>query len=202
MKAQKTKKKISLFTWILVGFIAGIVLGIVAPEFGQQLKFLGTILTNLLNMVVVPLVMCLLITAAADVGDIKKLGKRAGRTFLIFMVTTALAIVVGLVLAHAFNVGKGITIDLNGLTADSSKQMNILDTIIGIIPTNISGGLMAKGHPLGATGVAQICELVWQIRGEAGLRQVENAKIGLAHCRGGTVVGTEGGACTVQIVKR
>lgn len=72
----------------------------------------------------------------------------------------------------------------------------------GIIPTNISGGLMAKGHPLGATGVAQICELVWQIRGEAGLRQVENAKIGLAHCRGGTVVGTEGGACTVQIVKR
>jgi acetyl-CoA acetyltransferase len=72
----------------------------------------------------------------------------------------------------------------------------------GIIPTNPSGGLLAKGHPLGATGIAQVCEIVWQLRGEAGLRQVEGAKVGLAHCRGGTVVGTEGGACTIQILVR
>lgn len=79
------KKKIGLFTWILIGFILGIALGIISPEFGKKLKFLGTILTNLLNMVVVPLVICLLITAAADVGSMKKLGKRAGRTFAIFI---------------------------------------------------------------------------------------------------------------------
>lgn len=65
-------KKMGLFTWILIGFIAGILLGVAAPEFGQKLQFLGTILTNLLNMVVVPLVMSLLITAAADVGNMKK----------------------------------------------------------------------------------------------------------------------------------
>ena len=134
---MKQLKKIGLFTWILIGFIAGILLGVVAPEFGKQLQFLGTILTNLLNMVVVPLVMSLLITAAADVGDMKKLGKRAGTTFVIFMVTTAIAIFIGLVMANVLAVGKGVTIDLEGLTADSSKQMNLLDTLLGIIPTNI-----------------------------------------------------------------
>ncbi|MBR5382614.1 MAG: dicarboxylate/amino acid:cation symporter [Clostridia bacterium] len=133
----KRLKKIGLFTWILIGFIAGIAMGIIAPEAGKQVKFLGTILTNLLNMVVVPLVMSLLITAAADVGDMKKLGKRAGRTFIIFMVTTAIAILIGLVMANLLAVGKGITINLEGLTADSSKKMNILDTLLGIIPTNI-----------------------------------------------------------------
>lgn len=134
---MKRLKKVGLFTWILIGFIAGIGLGIIAPEAGKELKFLGTILTNLLNMVVVPLVMSLLITAAADVGDMKKLGKRAGRTFLIFMVTTAIAILIGLVVANVLAVGKGVTISTEGLTADSSKQMNILDTLLGIIPTNI-----------------------------------------------------------------
>lgn len=134
---MKKGKKPGLFTWILIGFVLGILLGIVAPEFGKKLQFLGTILTNLLNMVVVPLVMSLLITAAADVGNMKKLGKRAGRTFVVFMFTTAIAIVIGLVLANLFAVGKGVTIDLAGLEANSADSMNVLDTIIGVIPTNI-----------------------------------------------------------------
>ena len=134
---MKKGKKMGLFTWILIGFISGILMGIVAPEQGKDLKFLGTILTNLLNMVVVPLVMSLLITAAADVGNMKKLGKRAGTTFAIFMVTTAIAIVIGLIVANLFAVGKGIVIDLGGLAAGENKSMNILDTIIGIIPKNI-----------------------------------------------------------------
>ena len=134
---MKKGKKLGLFTWILIGFVAGILMGIIAPEQGQKLQFLGTILTNLLNMVVVPLVISLLITAAADVGNMKKLGKRAGRTFVIFMITTAVAIVIGLVVANLFAVGKGITIDLGGLEAGENKDMNILNTIIGIIPTNI-----------------------------------------------------------------
>lgn len=133
----KGLKKVGLFTWILIGFVAGIILGIVAPAFGKQLKFLGTILTNLLNMVVVPLVMSLLITAAADVGDMKKLGKRAGRTFIIFMITTAVAILIGLVMANVLAVGKGVTISLEGLKADPSKEMNMLDTLLGIIPKNV-----------------------------------------------------------------
>lgn len=56
--------------------------------------------------------------------------------------------------------------------------------ITGKLPVNTDGGLMGRGHPLGATGLAQIIEIYRQLRGEAGPRQVEDAKVGLAHCRG------------------
>jgi len=54
----------------------------------------------------------------------------------------------------------------------------------GRIPVNVSGGLLSKGHPIGATGVANIVEIVEHLRGEAGARQVAGAKIGLAHVLG------------------
>ncbi|HEC09615.1 MAG TPA: thiolase family protein [Acidimicrobiales bacterium] len=75
-------------------------------------------------------------------------------------------------------------------------------SIGGRLPVNPSGGLIGKGHPLGGTGVAQVVELVRQLRGESGERQIEGARVGLAHCRGGKAVGIEGAACTVQILIR
>jgi acetyl-CoA acetyltransferase len=54
----------------------------------------------------------------------------------------------------------------------------------GKLPVNTDGGLMSRGHPLGATAAAQICEIVMQLRGEAGPRQVEGARAGLTHARG------------------
>jgi acetyl-CoA C-acetyltransferase len=63
-------------------------------------------------------------------------------------------------------------------------------------PVNTSGGLKAKGHPVGATGVAQICDLVLQIRGEAGERQLARNSIGLAENLGGS-----GGTCVVTILR-
>ena len=73
---------------------------------------------------------------------------------------------------------------------------NEVTTLNGEIPVNPSGGLKAKGHPLGATGVAQIAEIVMQIRGEADKRQIKNAKIGLAHNVGGA-----GATCLVHILE-
>jgi len=58
-------------------------------------------------------------------------------------------------------------------------------SLTGKLPINTSGGLKAKGHPVGATGVAQICELVWQLRGEAGERQVKGARTGFSCNFGG-----------------
>lgn len=68
----------------------------------------------------------------------------------------------------------------------------------GKIPVNPSGGLLAKGHPVGATGVAQITEIFWQLRGEAGKRQVEGAKVGLTENGGGMIRG-EAAALSVHI---
>jgi acetyl-CoA acetyltransferase len=66
----------------------------------------------------------------------------------------------------------------------------------GDIPVNVSGGLLSKGHPLGATGVANLFEVTTHLRGEAGDRQVPNAKVGLTH-----VIGL-GSACAVHILER
>jgi len=66
----------------------------------------------------------------------------------------------------------------------------------GRIPVNVSGGLLSKGHPLGATGIANIYEVTTHLRGEAGGRQVEGARIGLTH-----VVGA-GSACAIHILEK
>jgi acetyl-CoA C-acetyltransferase len=73
---------------------------------------------------------------------------------------------------------------------------NKITTLDGVIPVNTSGGLKAKGHPIGATGISQIAEIVMQLRGEADKRQVKDAKIGLAHN-----VGAAGATCVVNILE-
>lgn len=73
---------------------------------------------------------------------------------------------------------------------------NKITTLDGSLPVNTSGGLKAKGHPVGATGVAQFVEVILQLRGDAEKRQVKDARIGLAHNVGGS-----GASCTVNILE-
>lgn len=70
----------------------------------------------------------------------------------------------------------------------------------GRLPVNLSGGLVSKGHPVGATGLSMIHELTLQLRGEAGERQAERARIGLAE-NGGGVIGFEEAACSVVVLE-
>ncbi len=70
-------------------------------------------------------------------------------------------------------------------------------SLSGRLPVNTDGGLLADGHPVGATGIAQICEIVRQLRGEAGERQVSRPEIGLTHNVGGV-----GGTAVVHIMRR
>jgi benzoylsuccinyl-CoA thiolase BbsB subunit len=72
----------------------------------------------------------------------------------------------------------------------------------GKIPINPSGGLLALGHPLSASGVRNIAEIVLHLRRQAGERQTPNAKVGLAHMLGGSVAGLEAGACGIHILAR
>jgi acetyl-CoA acetyltransferase len=69
----------------------------------------------------------------------------------------------------------------------------------GKVVVNPSGGLLSKGHPVGASGVAQVVEMFWQLTGRAGTRQVQKAKIGLSHVTGGGISGLDHGACTIHI---
>ncbi len=85
-----------------------------------------------------------------------------------------------------FEKGKGGPAALEGAT-----------TFGGVIPVNVSGGLKSKGHPVGATGLAQVVEVVTQLRGDAGERQVKGAEVGLTHNLGGS-----GATCTVHLFRR
>jgi acetyl-CoA acyltransferase len=68
-------------------------------------------------------------------------------------------------------------------------------------PVNPSGGLLSKGHPIGATGIGQIVEVVWQLRGQAGDRQVDGARVGLTE-NGGGFLGTDPAAMSVHVFAR
>ena len=70
----------------------------------------------------------------------------------------------------------------------------------GRVPVNPSGGLLAKGHPLGATGVAQMVEILWQLQDRAGARQVAEARIGLTQCTGGGIAGVDHAASSVHLL--
>ncbi|MEJ8857959.1 thiolase family protein [Variovorax robiniae] len=85
--------------------------------------------------------------------------------------------------------GEAVSLLHSGATALGGRQ-----------PVNPSGGLLAKGHPLGATGVAQMVELTWQLQGRAGARQVEGAKVGLAQCTGGGIAGVDHAASSVHLL--
>jgi acetyl-CoA acetyltransferase len=71
----------------------------------------------------------------------------------------------------------------------------------GRLPVNPSGGLIARGHPIGATGAAQVVELVWQLRGGCGARQVPSARVALAHNNGGWV-GSDVGSVCIHVLTR
>lgn len=102
-------------------------------------------------------------------------------------------------LHDCFAPNEAICYEALGLCPEGGTEKFVLDgdnTYGGKVVTNPSGGLLSKGHPLGATGLAQITELTWHLRGQAGERQVENARVAVQHNVG------LGGACVVSVLKR
>jgi len=102
-------------------------------------------------------------------------------------------------LHDCFTANELLTYEALGLCREGEAEKFIWDgdnTYGGKFVTNPSGGLLSKGHPLGATGLAQCAELVWQLRGAAGKRQVEGARVALQHNLG------LGGACVVTLYQR
>jgi len=99
-------------SWILKSIIVAIVLGALVggllPEFGVKFSLLGQMFLNGLMMIVVPLVMCSMISGITGLGDIRKLGAIGSRTILYYMITTGLSVFVGLILVNLIQPGKGI----------------------------------------------------------------------------------------------
>jgi len=146
--------KLQLYTKILIGLVLGIIVGIVAnqlkitPFFSTYIKPFGTAFIRLISMVVVPLVFASLFVGTASLNDIRKLGRIGGKTIAYYLCTTAIAIIIGLVLANIFKPGSGLTKAtqeqlLANYSAEAQtkidtalKKPGIAETLIDIIPTN------------------------------------------------------------------
>jgi len=106
-------------------------------------------------------------------------------------------------LHDAFTIAELIYYEALGLCerGDASALLDSGATALGgRVPVNPSGGLLAKGHPLGATGVAQMVEVAWHLQGRAGGRQVQGARVGLTQCTGGGIAGVDHASSAVHVL--
>ena len=136
---MKNRKKLGLAAWIFIAMVAGILVGLCflgKPELTTQyIKPIGTIFINLLKFIVVPIVLLSLICGMISMKDIKKVGSIGWKTIVYYMITTLIAIVIGLAVANIFK-GAFPLLDTTGAeyTANSS---NFMDTIVNIFPSNL-----------------------------------------------------------------
>jgi Na+/H+-dicarboxylate symporter len=135
----------SLLWKISIGFVAGIVFGFVAgPALpasevlsGYVMPFLnavGSIFLTLLKMLIVPLVFCSIVVGAASVGDPKKLGRIGIKTLVLYLLTTAVAVVIGLALGNLMQPGVGMNIA--GAAGEARPSKPLLDVLLAIFPAN------------------------------------------------------------------
>lgn len=158
--------KIELYTKILIGLVLGVIVGIIANKLGFAnfisiyIKPFGTAFIRLISMIVVPLVFASLFVGTASLNDIRKLGRIGGKTIIYYLCTTAIAIMIGLVLANIFRPGSGLTKETQQqLLANYSeeaaskidtalKKPGLAETLIDIIPRNpmesLTGGDMLQ----------------------------------------------------------
>lgn len=140
---MKFAKKLSLPVWIFIGMFAGILVGLCFlknPAFTTDyLKPIGTIYINLLKFLVVPVVLFSIMDGVISLKDLRRVGSVGIKTFVYYMVTTAVAVTIGLILVSCF---KGAfpalpSAELSELSYEAKETPKIMDVIVGIFPDNL-----------------------------------------------------------------
>lgn len=138
-------KKMKLTTKIFIGLILGIIVGLFMqgnPDIAKTfISPIGTLFLNLIKMIIVPLVFSSLIVGAASIGDPKSLGRIGGKTIVYYLVTTAIAVIIGLILGTVMNPGAGLQIP-NTAAATATEVPSIINTLLNIIPSNPLKGIV------------------------------------------------------------
>ena len=141
-------KNISLSNWILIGMILGLVTGIILNFFVPDSFFKNIILVDnifylggslfikLMRMLVVPLVFCSIVVGAASISDIRKIGTIGGRTILIYLITTALAVSIALIIGILIQPGAGLNMSAVADASNVTLNQTMTDTILNMVPEN------------------------------------------------------------------
>ena len=141
-------KKISLSNWILIGMILGLATGIILNFFVPDSFFKniilidnifylgGSLFINLMRMLVVPLVFCSIVVGAASISDIRKIGTIGGRTIGIYLITTALAVTIALLIGILVKPGAGLNMVAAAQSSNVTLNQTMTDTILNMVPDN------------------------------------------------------------------
>jgi Na+/H+-dicarboxylate symporter len=144
--------------WLLPGILAGMLLGgLCGWVFGEKMlavKWLGDLFLNALKMIVVPLIICSIITGVASLGDVRKLGRLGARTVVYYLLTTFISVFIGLVLVNVIKPGAGLKLASESLGREV-RDYSIIDVVMGMIPENIFSA-MAEPNVLGLIVISLI----------------------------------------------
>lgn len=139
---MKAKKKLSLAVQIFIGLGLGIIAGLIFMAAGKAdwavsyVKPFGTIFLNLVKFIVVPIVLCSIISGVISMRDIRKVGSIGWKTVVYYMCTTAFAVVIGLIFANLFK-GTYQILETSGLEYEVATSVSFMDTLVDIFPSNI-----------------------------------------------------------------
>ena len=141
---MQQKRKLNLPAWIIIGMLAGIAVGFIFMKIGgtfttDYLKPFCTIYINLLKFMVVPVVLFSIMSGVISLNDLKKVGSVGIKTFIYYICTTALAVVIGLVVVNCFKgffpvLDSSVT---SGLKYEATEAPKIMDVIVNIFPDNL-----------------------------------------------------------------
>ncbi|NLP17990.1 MAG: dicarboxylate/amino acid:cation symporter [Firmicutes bacterium] len=128
-----------LWQKVLIGFLIGAILGLFIPQLAA-LKPVGDLFIRLIKMLIAPMVFASLVVGASSIGDIRKLGRVGGKTIVYFLLTTAIAIVIGIIIALIMQPGAGFILTEVG-EYEAAPIPNIIDVFLDMVPTNIIDSL-------------------------------------------------------------
>lgn len=120
---------------LLLGIIVGLFLQGAPDVTTTYIQPFGDLFLNLIKMIIVPLVLSSLVVGAASMGDMKKLGRVGGKTVLYYLCTTAIAVLIGLLLGNVFQPGTGIEIPVDA-AAEAAEAPSLAETIVNMVPSN------------------------------------------------------------------
>ena len=143
---QKLWFNLPLWQKIVIGMILGITVGLIFGEDAVVLKPIGSFFVNTIKMLIVPLVFCSIIVGITSMQDTNKMGRIGFKAVMFYLISTAVAITIGLVLGHVLQPGAGL-----GLVAQQvevvKETSSLVDTLVALVPTNPVSAL-AQGHIL------------------------------------------------------
>ena len=159
----------SLKLWqkILVALVLGVIVGAVLGPYAEYIKPIGSLFINLIKMLIVPLIFSSLVVGICSMDDIKKMGRIGAKSFGIYLLTTAIAITIGLIIGIILQPGAGLNMEMPAAMAAAKEAPSFIDTLLNMVPKNPVAA-MSSGAVLQIIVFALLLGVAINLAGEKG----------------------------------